>query len=170
MPGAVIHLNGGTHSWFLLNTKPKKEFRVERLFREASFEVYLPKQKNRTSLKPFFPCYEFIRFDYPRDYNLVKYTRGVKAIVGYETGPIPLPDQVIDEIRSREVDGLVVIPQGAGTPREGDEIEVTEGPLKGLHGIFKKELSGRERVLILVNFVCYQGRLLIERNKVHKAG
>jgi len=171
LPGAANHpFNGGRRSWFLLNTKPRKEFRVERLFSEASFEVYLPKHKNGTSLKPFFPCYEFIRFDYPRDYNLVKYTRGVKAVVGTETGPIPLPDRVIDEIRSREVDGLVVIPHGAGTPREGDEIEVTEGPLKGLRGIFKQELSGRERVLILLNYVSYQGRLLIERNKVQKVG
>jgi transcriptional antiterminator RfaH len=170
-PGAVIPpVEGGRRSWFLLNTKPQKEFRVERLFTEASFEVYLPKLKKGTSLKPFFPCYEFIRFDYPGDYNLVKYTRGVKAVVRNETGPIPVPDQVIDEIRSREVDGLVVIPHGAGTPREGDEIEVTEGPLKGLHGIFKQELSGRERVLILLNYVCYQGRLLIEKDKVHKAG
>ncbi|MCJ7610937.1 MAG: hypothetical protein MUP19_01630 [Candidatus Aminicenantes bacterium] len=168
---AVIHpCNGaaGRLSWFLLNTKPKKEFRVERLFSEASFEVYLPKHKEGTALKPFFPCYEFIRFDYPRDYNLVKYTRGVKAVVGHDTGPIPLPDRVIDEIRSREVDGLVVVPHGVGTPREGDEIEVTEGPLKGLCGIFKQDLSGRERVLVLLNYVSYQGRLLIERNKVRK--
>jgi len=169
-PGADTHpAHSSGRSWFLLNTKPKKEFSVERLFREASFEVYLPKQKKGTSLRPFFPCYEFIRFDYPRDYHLVKYTRGVKAVIRNETGPIPVLDQVIGEIRSREVDGLIIIPQAAGTPREGDEIEVTEGPLKGLHGIFKRELSDRERVLILLNYVCYQGRLLIEKNKVHKA-
>ena len=47
----------------------------------------------------------------------------------------------------------------------GDEIEVAGGPLKGLRGVFKKELSGQDRVLILLNYVSYQGRLLIEREK-----
>jgi transcription antitermination factor NusG len=156
--------------WYLLSTKPKKEFRVEKILREASFEVYLPKHTEKTTLRPFFPGYEFILFDYPRDYNLVKYTRGVKTVVGNKAGPIPLPDQVIDEIRSREVDGLVVVLPEVETPCEGDDIEVTAGPLKGLRGIFKQELSGRERVLILLNYVSYQGRLLIERNKVRKVG
>jgi transcription antitermination factor NusG len=154
--------------WYLLNTKPKKEFRVEQVLREASFEVYLPKHIEKTSLRPFFPGYEFILFDYPRDYNLIKYTRGVRTIVGNEAGPIPLPDQAIDKIRSYEVNGLIAISQGFKTLNLGDTVEVTEGPLKGLTGIFKQELSGRERVLIILNYVSYHGRLLIEKSKVRK--
>jgi hypothetical protein len=40
--------------------------------------------------------------------------------------------------------------------------------LKGLRGVFKKELSGQARVLILLNYVSYQGRLLIEKDKLKK--
>ena len=50
----------------------------------------------------------------------------------------------------------------------GDEIEVMEGPLKGLKGVFKKEAGDRERVMILLNYVSYQGMLFIEKRKLRK--
>ncbi len=50
-------------------------------------------------------------------------------------------------------------------PVVGDEIEVVEGPLKGLRGVFKRELTERERVLILLDYVSYQGQLIIEKKK-----
>jgi hypothetical protein len=43
-----------------------------------------------------------------------------------------------------------------------------EGPLKGLRGIFKKELTAKERVIILLNYVAYQGQLIIEKEKLKK--
>jgi hypothetical protein len=42
------------------------------------------------------------------------------------------------------------------------------GPLKGLRGIFKKELTPKERVLILLSYVSYQGQLVIEKEKLKK--
>ncbi|MCJ7589712.1 MAG: hypothetical protein MUQ00_17740 [Candidatus Aminicenantes bacterium] len=155
-------------SWFLLNLKPKKEFQVERLFQEASFDFYLPRCLERESIKAFFPGYAFLRFDHPRHYKLVRYTRGVKKIVGSEAGPVPLPDAVIEEIRAREIGGFIEIPDSRTAPTPGDEIEVTEGPLKGLRGVFNRELSGHERVLVLLNYVSYQGSLQIEKARIRK--
>jgi hypothetical protein len=40
--------------------------------------------------------------------------------------------------------------------------------LQGLKGIFKKEIGDKERVMILLNFVSYQGQLLIEKTKLRK--
>ncbi|MBM3284380.1 MAG: hypothetical protein FJY81_00740 [Candidatus Aminicenantes bacterium] len=156
------------NTWFVIQTKPGKEFHVERIFREASFEVYVPKHKNRKIIKPFFPGYGFVRFSFPGEYTLVKYTRGVKRIVGFRTGPTPLPDLVIEEIRSREKDGLIAVCLEDVPLKEGDKIEVTEGAFAGLEGIFQKNISGRERVAILLNCVSYHGRMLIERQKIRK--
>jgi transcription antitermination factor NusG len=154
--------------WYVLNVKPKKEFHVEKLFQEGGLRIYTPKYREGERVKPFFPGYQFIFFDYPGQYKLVKYTRGVKRIVGNDQGPIPLDEQVIREIRAREVDGFVELLKHGEEPSLGDEIEVVEGPLKGLRGIFKKDLSGRDRVLILLNYVSYQGQLLIEKRKLKK--
>lgn len=155
-------------SWFVLNTKPKKEFQVEKLFTEGGIKIYNPKYLIEDRIKPFFPGYEFVFFDYPAQYQLVRYTRGVKRVVGSGEGPIPILEQVVLEIKSREVNGLIELFKYGEEPELGDEIEVVEGPLKGLKGVFKREIPERERVLILLNYVSYQGKLLIEKKKLKK--
>ncbi|MGD8536309.1 MAG: transcription termination/antitermination NusG family protein [Candidatus Aminicenantes bacterium] len=155
-------------NWYVINTKPKKEFQVERLFTEGGIEIYNPKYLHEDRIKPFFPGYEFISFDFPDQYRLVKYTRGVKRVVGVREIPVPIPDEVIHEIKSREVNGLIEIDKYGEKPEVGDEIEVVEGPLKGLRGVFKKELTAKERVLILLNYVTYQAQLIIEKEKLKK--
>jgi transcription antitermination factor NusG len=154
--------------WYVINIKPKKEFQVERLFMEGGFTIYSPKYLFEKHIRPFFPGYAFLRFDHPAQYQMVKYTRGVKKIVGNPEGPIPLQEEVIRELRAREKDGHIELDKYGQEPGIGDEIEVAEGPLKGLKGIFKKELDERERVMILLNYVSYQGMLLIEKKKLKK--
>lgn len=155
-------------NWYVINTKPKKEYQVERLFTEGGIEIYNPKYQIENRIKPFFPGYEFIYFDYPAQYRLVKYTRGVKRVVGVKEVPVPIPDGIIQAIKSREVNGLIEIEKYGEKPEIGDEIEVVEGPLKGLRGVFQKELTAKERVLILLNYVTYQGQLIIEKEKLKK--
>ena len=155
-------------NWYVINTKPKKEFQVERLFTEGGIEIYNPKYLHEDRIKPFFPGYEFISFDFPDQYRLVKYTRGVKRVVGVKEIPVSIPDEVIHEIKSREVNGFIEIDKYGERPEVGDEIEVVEGPLKGLRGVFKKELTAKERVLILLNYVTYQAQLIIEKEKLKK--
>jgi len=71
---------------------------------------------------------------------------------------------------SREVKGLIELEKHGIEPQVGDEIEVAEGALKGLRGIFQRELGDKERVMILLSYVTYQGQLLIEKKKLKKAG
>jgi len=155
-------------NWFVINTKPKKESRVEKIFQEAGFQIYNPKLQRENRILPFFPGYAFLHFDFPDEYRLVRYTRGVKKVIGNESGPIPIPERAVQEIRAREINGFIELEKFGRTPGVGDEIEVMEGPLKGLQGVFQKELPRNERVLILLNFVSYQGRLIIERKKLRK--
>jgi transcriptional antiterminator RfaH len=154
--------------WFVLNTKPKKEFQVERLFEEGGIEFYCPKYIQEAREKPFFPGYGFIYFDYPAQFKLVKYTRGVKRIVGNQEGPIPVLEEIVQQIKQREIDGFVELEKYGGIPEIGDEIEIMEGPMKGLRGVFRKELTEKERVVILLSYVSYQGQLIIEKKKLKK--
>lgn len=156
------------NGWFVLNIKPKKEFQVERLFEEGGFDFYCPRYIQETREKPFFSGYGFIYFDYPAQYKLVKYTRGVKRIIGNQGGPIPFPEEIIQQIKQREIDGYIEFEKYGGIPEIGDEIEIMEGPMKGLKGIFRKELTEKERVVILLNYIAYQGKLIIEKKKIKK--
>lgn len=154
--------------WYVLNTRPKKEFQVEKLFIEGGFNVYNPKYKQDNQILPFFAGYEFVQFEFPSQYQMVKYTRGVKRIIGNEEGPIPIGDEVILVIKAREKNGLIELEKYGIEPGVGDEIEVAEGPLKGLRGIFKKEMKAKERALILLNYVTYHGRIIIEKKRIKK--
>ncbi len=154
--------------WFVINIKPKKEFQVERLFVEGGFTIYSPKYVSEKKTRPFFPGYAFLRFDHPAQYQMVKFTRGVKRVVGNREGPILVPEEIVLGIRSREKDGFVELQKYGPVPGVGDEIEVVEGPLKGLRGIFKKDLEDKDRVMILLNYVSYQGALRIEKGKLKK--
>jgi len=155
-------------NWYVINTKPKKEFQVEKLFTEGGIEIYNPKYMYENKIKAFFPGYGFVYFDFPAQYQLVKYTRGVKRVVGSREAPTAIHEEVIREIKSREIDGLIELYKYGEEPEVGDEIEVMEGPLKGLRGMFKKELTAKERVIILLNYVTYQGQLIIEKEKLKK--
>jgi transcription antitermination factor NusG len=154
--------------WFVLNTKPKKEFQVERLFEEGGIEFYCPRYMHDNKTKPFFSGYGFIHFEYPDQYRLVKYTRGVKRVMGNLEGPIPIPEEIIQQIKQREIDGFIELEKYGEEPEIGDEIEIMEGPMRGLRGIFRKELTDKERVVILLNYVSYHGKLIIEKKKLKK--
>ena len=154
--------------WYVLNTKPKKENQVESLLLAGGFTVYNPKFIQDNRVFSFFPGYEFILFDYPEQYRLVKYTRGVKKIIGYMEGPVAIEEKVIQSIRMREINGFVELDKYGEEPEVGDEIRVMEGPLKGLRGIFKQELTQNDRVLILMNYVSYQGKIIVEKKKLKK--
>jgi transcription antitermination factor NusG len=154
--------------WFVLNTKPRKEFQVERLFKEGGIDFYCPRYIQETRERPFFSGYGFILFDYPSQYRLVRYTRGVKRVIGNQEGPIPIPEEIIQQIKKREINGYVELEKYGEIPRIGDEIEIMEGPMKGLRGVFRKELTDKERVVILLNYVSYQGQLIIEKKKLKK--
>jgi transcription antitermination factor NusG len=156
--------------WYVINTKPKKETQVQRLFEEGGFKIYCPKYVHERKTMPFFPGYAFVQFDFPAQYQMVKYTRGVKRVVGNDEGPVPIPEELVRGIQAREKEGLIVFEKYGQEPGVGDEIEVAEGPLKGLKGVFKKEVGDKERVMILLNYVSYQGMLLIEKKKLKKLG
>jgi len=155
--------------WYVINTKPKKEGQVEKLFEEGGFTIYCPKYLREKRVGPFFPGYAFLRFEFPEQFQMVKYTRGVKRVVGNDDGPTPIPEEIVLGIKARERDGLIVFEKYGQEPAIGDEIEVVEGPLKGLKGIFRKEVGDSDRVMILLNYVSYQGILLIEKRKLKKA-
>jgi len=159
---------GKRQSWYVVNTRPKKEFQVEKLLQQSRFTVYHPKYLCEGQVKTFFPGYLFLKFKYPEQYRKVMFTRGIRKIIANRLGPIPLDEEMIHCLKQREKNGLIEIMKYGEDPNPGDCIRVVEGPFKGLEGVFLKELNERERVMILLNYVTYQGKLLIDKNKIKK--
>jgi transcriptional antiterminator RfaH len=161
-------------NWYAIYTKPKVEDNVSEKLRQAGLEVYNPKlrlqkyirNKYCTVIESLFPCYIFGKFD-PIEYRrMISYTRGVRKIVGGLNAPWTLSEEIIELIRSHEKEGFVRI--GCDDLKAGDAVKIAEGPFAGLSGIFNKIIKGSERVLILLNALQFQARVIVDRTSLRK--
>ena len=153
-------------NWHLIYTKPKNEDFVEHRLQSAGFEVLNAKLKQRRYLRrrlqdavsPLFPCYLFARFDTLNDYRLIKYTRGIKNIVGAEWLPTVVPDEIINSIWEREEQGVITVMPPSF--ERGEEVLIKDGPFQDFEAVFQREIKGIERVCILLKAI--NARLIVD--------
>ncbi|MFQ5736288.1 MAG: transcription termination/antitermination protein NusG [Thermodesulfobacteriota bacterium] len=160
-------------NWFLIYTKPRCEDSVSSKFVENGFEVLNPKieerryirRKIQDVLSPLFPCYLFVRFDIPADYRLIKYTRGVKSVVGPEHIPSVVPEEIIGQIRKRMEGGVIRMEPCSFV--HGEDVSIQAGPFEGLEAVFERQLKGSERVSILLKAV--NARVVVDASILKRA-
>lgn len=142
--------------WYVINTNPRCEDLVCAYLSGDAFEVCLPKiHEDCRGIKrtmPLFPGYLFARFDI-RDpaWGMIKYTPGVRKILGYGDHPVPVADSMIEEIKHRvkEVTKTIMhIPF-----KTGDSVVFIKGPFEGCEGLFTGDLAGKERVKVLMRSI-----------------
>jgi transcriptional antiterminator RfaH len=118
-------------------------------------EVYLPLLKTKRpgqvvgQIEPLFPSYLFARLRLgERRYRLL-HTSGVTAIVSAGEEPCELDAAIVDDMRSRETNGVIVLNTKSFQSRE--QPTIVRGTVGHLDALFQGYLSGTERVAILMN-------------------
>jgi transcription antitermination factor NusG len=89
--------------------------------------------RKQTIAVPLFTGYLFVRINPSKDSRLeVLKTPGIAGFVGNQTGPLPIPDQQIEDISKvlQQRAECLVLP----LLHEGDPVRVTRGPLAGVEG------------------------------------
>jgi transcriptional antiterminator RfaH len=160
-------------TWYAIYTKPRSEESTAARLRNAGIEILNPKIRVRKYLKgkysyvieSLFKSYIFACFDNARFNHMIRYTRGVKYIVGKEN-PISVPQEIIDAIQERMDDKSIITPKPESLSK-GDRVVVQEGPFATFFGIFEREVPGKDRVIILLEAL--GSRLEIEDLSVRKA-
>jgi transcriptional antiterminator RfaH len=145
--------------WFVVQTKPNNERRVETNLVNQEIEIFLPMYETFQScggkmiqhIRPLFPNYVFTRFDLNLHYSRVRWTRGVNKILGDGVQPLPVSDRVVEMIKDRSGGGNLVKLEEDW--KEGDPIQIRSGIFKDLSGVFQKKISDRGRVRILLNLI-----------------
>jgi transcriptional antiterminator RfaH len=158
-------------NWYCLYTKAKQEDIVTfKLLKHDGIQIFNPKLKLkkfvRGNLKEvveeLFPCYIFSRFDPFQYYHMIKYTRGVKRIVGNKEGyPFIIDEGLLEGLRQRMQNGYLHL-EPTDFPK-GGPVLIKEGPFKGLEGILLKEIKASDRVLILLNTLHYSAKVQVEK-------
>ncbi len=126
-------------AWFALWTRSRHEQVVREQLERKQVEVFLPtvtrwsrwKDRKKQIAWPLFPGYCFARFD-PQDKLPVLKCVGVVNIISFESELAPIPDNEIASIRRLVESDLAYDP--CPMIHEGDMVEVTHGPLKGVVG------------------------------------
>ncbi len=156
--------------WFIINTKPKQEFLAEKSLQSLGANTYLPlfrkkvkKNKEKTTVvSPLFTGYMFAQFPVVELYHKVRYTRGVKSVLGNNEGLWTINDQRIHDIRLREdSQGMVVLRSRDESFNPGDRIMIDEGDFDGWEGIFYEELPDNHRAIIMLTSVSYTSKLIV---------
>ncbi len=142
-------------NWYAIYTKPKSEDSIAHLLRNAGFETLNPKikvvkyvrKKYVDVIEQLFPSYIFAFFDSDKHSHMIRYTRGVRYVIG-QGYPIIVPDEIINAIKERMKDGVVIpVPEDFS---KGERVMIKEGPFKNFYGIFEKNIPGRKRAMILL--------------------
>lgn len=149
--------------WYAVRAKRGREARVVAYLTPRGVGTLLPllevvrryRTRRLTLLEPLFPGYLFVHVPPahadPRTYDRVRWTPGVRAVLGTEDGPVPVPDEVIAAIQAR-VGELGFVRPRRGYDR-GARVRFLRGPLEGLEAVFDRPMSRAGRVRVLLDLL-----------------
>jgi transcriptional antiterminator RfaH len=148
--------------WCAARLQPRREALATHCLKLAGFEIYLPRLREhrtvrgrRVEVRPLlFPGYAFVLI--VLQWSAARYSPGVATLVMNGGGPARVPDDIIDEIRSRERGGLIELPKPPGL-RRGDKVHITAGAFSGHLALYQGQ-AAHERVAVLLTLLGGQHR------------
>jgi transcriptional antiterminator RfaH len=161
-------------NWYAIHTKPRQEAMAQRNLSREGLETLFPKLRRKKTIRrvrkwvtgPLFPNYIFAKFDLVQSGRLVRYANGVLNVVSFGGKPAAMDESIIAAIHEHSENDIVTIPPPS--LNAGDVVEIQVGPLRGLQGIFEREMSDRDRVVILLNTLAQGARVVVQREQLEK--
>ena len=144
-------------AWFAIWTRSRHEQVVRQQLEQKGFDVFLPtvmkwsrwKDRKKQVEWPLFPGYCFAKFALDQRVSVLKCT-GAVNIVGFNNVPSPIPEEELSGIRQLVESDLQYDP--CPLIHEGDKVEVTHGPLKGVVGKLVRKGS-HARLILSVDLI-----------------
>ena len=164
--------NGST--WYVVLTTPRQEDRANEHLLAQGFKAYCPtleiekiqRGKRVTVEEPLFPGYIFVESSEGVPTHTIRSTRGARGLLMFGSEIAKVSSMLIAEIKL----GLIsekVDEDGQGKPllKQGDKVEIQEGPFAGLEAIFH-EYDGDKRVIVLLNLLHQQQKLKLDNKHI----
>lgn len=158
--------------WYLIQCKPYQDERALENLERQGFHCFRPVrqiERRRNGRKyvvaeALFPRYLFIRLDRINDnWSPIRSTRGVIELVRFNEYPLPIRDEIIDEIRTRLGGPVVAEPY----LKPGERVQITAGAFSQLEAIFLAN-EGGERVVLLLHIMQSDQQMIFPLHCVRK--
>lgn len=151
-------------AWYCLRTQPKREHIAAASLREiGEIEVVCPRLRYKKVtrrgkvwwVEPLFPGYLLARFLLAERQRAVSYAKGVSGILQFGQTIPTVRNRFMEDLRAELARGedqreLITLKPVA---EEGDEVELADGPLRGMTGTVIDVRPADERVRIFVEFL-----------------
>lgn len=160
-------------AWYCIKTRPRQERVAKRgLQTHVGIEVFCPLlgfERVRRSgkvrvVEAMFPGYLFAKFSYAEHRRHVGSTNGVCTVVSFGGVPAIVADEILAELRASVSDGETIeIPTKI---KIGEEVQIVEGPLRGLRAMVTRVLPARARVTVLLELLGMNREVEFEEQSV----
>jgi transcription termination/antitermination protein NusG len=135
-------VNPSEKKWLVFYTKSRHEKKVEELLEKRGVEVYLPMQKiirqwsdrKKKVEVPLFNSYIFV-FEVEAKIPEILSIPGIAWNIRHNDKPAQLRTKELDLIRRFVNTGLFIETYSIDNLQEGDQVEILDGPLKGISGV-----------------------------------
>lgn len=155
--------------WYVVQTQTSAEDKAEFHLRRQGFATYLPRfrktvrhaRRVREAIRPLFPRYLFVWIDVTaQQWRSIASTVGVASLVSAGDRPVPVPEDIIDDIRRREDDaGFIDLPSGPDY-EPGQAVVVERAGLQDQVGLFQG-MKDDQRVFVLLEILGRQVRTCV---------
>ena len=147
-------------AWYVLRSKPHKEFPLFEQVKARGIECFFPKVKvnpvnpRSAKVRPFFPSYLFVHVNIDKvGLNTFKWMPYAQGLVSFDDAPAAVSQPIIDGLQKT----IQTINQKGGVKFQeinpGDRVQIIGGPFEGYEGIFDTRISGTDRVKILLQYL-----------------
>jgi transcription termination/antitermination protein NusG len=139
--------------WYAIYTKSRHEKVVAEELWQKQIESFLPlkeviskwKDRKKRVQLPLFPGYLFVHVPIQQKRLDIVKVPSVVRIIGLHGVPEPIPDDQIQAVKSLVFSRLPYDPYPYLA--QGDKVEITRGPLRGLRGVLVEKKSKYKFVL-----------------------
>lgn len=146
--------------WYVAHSKLRNEELLWKQFCLRNIESYYPCLKVKTvnprarKVQPYFPGYLFVHVDLELiGKSTIEWMPGGVGLVSFGDEPAFIPDYLIDAIKQRVASLKLNSGENLVPLHKGDNVAIHAGVFTGYEGIFDIQLSGTDRVRILLSLL-----------------
>jgi transcriptional antiterminator RfaH len=143
-----------------MRSKPNKEEFLAGQLQAHEVEYFYPALRvnpvnpRSRKVRPYFPNYLFVHVDLDVvNVSDLRWMPGASGLVSFDGEPASVPDLLIATVKRQVEQHNISIRDQVSNFQRGDLVEIQDGPFAGYEAVFDMQLSGQDRVRVLLSLL-----------------